>query len=300
MASAARRSPAAGVPSDTGNVDAGDSRTTVRAAAATRTGERRGRAAAAGCRGRPGASAADSRALPRPEGQPPPGARFRNSPSASRHGRGEPPGHARPAAWPAAAGGRVKVRQRSGSGSAGSGERPRFGTATAGHGGTALATAGPGGSRGNRSGVPAAAAATASRRHEALRRRCVARSMTDLSRQERSHRRRRQQAVDLVGDRAGGRRGGRAPRAHLSRSGSKSTSASSPTTLTPDRWCCRSTCQNDAADRRACSRRIEQEFGGLDFLVHGVAFANATSSPTRSCRPRARASASRSTSAPTR
>ena len=51
----------------------------------------------------------------------------------------------------------------------------------------------------------------------------------------------------------------------------------------------------------ALAAALEREFGGLDFLLHGAAFApKAELSATRSCRRRAKAFASRSTSARTR
>ena len=83
----------------------------------------------------------------------------------------------------------------------------------------------------------------------------------------------RQQAIDFVGHRAGGRRGGRPAGADLSRpSGSKRTSAS-----WPRRWSNPLVLPCDVVERSSRSptlaATVDREFGGLDFLVHGAAFA---------------------------
>ena len=93
-------------------------------------------------------------------------------------------------------------------------------------------------------------------------------------RQARPHRRRRQQAVDLLGDRAGGGGGGRAPRAHLSqRAARRERPRAGGDARQPARAAVR---RRRATSRSRTSRAtLDREFGGLDFLVHGAAFAPA-------------------------
>ena len=115
--------------------------------------------------------------------------------------------------------------------------------------------------------------------------------------QTRPHRRRRQQAVDLVGDCPGGGRRGRASRADLSE---RAARRKRPRARGDARQPARAAVRRDerSADRGRSRATLDREFGGLDFLVHGAAFApRPTLLRIRSSRRRAKASASRSTSA---
>ena len=109
----------------------------------------------------------------------------------------------------------------------------------------------------------------------------VARHVDDQSRrQTRPHRRCGQQAVDLVGHRAGRCCSRRSARPHLSERAARRERARARRQA---RQCGRAALRR--VERRATSARslqaLEREFGGLDFLVHGAAFApaEALSSP---------------------
>ena len=153
------------------------------------------------------------------------------------------------------------------------------------------------GSRGPRPAVTGPAAAAAGPRRRTSPDNAI---MTEFTGKHRPDHRRRQQAVDCLGDRAGvGQRaapGSRSPiqgerleeNVHELAAGARRNPLVLPCDVTSD---------EQIADVAAT---IDREFGGLDFVVHGAAFAPREELSPPFSTPRAKASASRSTSAPTR
>ena len=98
--------------------------------------------------------------------------------------------------------------------------------------------------------------------------------MTDSGpfRQGRAGRRCRQQAIARVGDRPGGRGRRRAPGADVPGRAARRERARAGGRARPIRSSCRATSRATSRSTRS-SRRSSASFGGLDFVVHGVAFA---------------------------